>query len=63
MSNTSAHAPSPQACRPADQTQCSTCMLSYDCRSTSRQGFIAWPLVVLGALLAVGGVLRVAGLM
>lgn len=62
MSEISAHAPSPQACRPANQTQCSTCMLSYDCRSTSRGSAISWPVVMIGALLAVGGILRLAGM-
>lgn len=61
MSEMSAHAPSPQACRPANQTQCSTCMLSYDCRSTSRGSSISWPVVVIGVMLAGGAVLRVAG--
>ena len=62
MSEMSAHAPSPQACRPVDQTQCSTCMLSYDCRSTTRGSSVSWPVVVLGVLLGIGGVLRVSGL-
>ena len=62
MNEISVHAPSPQACRPVDQTQCSTCSLSYDCRSTGRSAHMSWPLVVIGVLLATGLVLRILGM-
>lgn len=63
MTQMSAHAPSPQACRPVDQTQCSTCSLSYNCRSTGNASHVSWPLVVIALLLAGGAVLRVTGLL
>lgn len=61
MTEMSAHAPAPQACRPTNPTQCSTCSLSYDCRSTSRSTNLSWPLVLLGLMLGTGLILRIAG--
>ena len=61
MTQTSPHAPAPQACRPVNQTDCSTCMLSYDCRSTSRSSSLSWPIVAIGLIMAAGAMLRVFG--
>lgn len=61
MSMISAHAPAPQACRPVDQTQCSTCMLSYNCRTTAKSGVGSWGFLALALVLATGLVLRLAG--
>lgn len=58
----SPHAPAPQACRPADQTQCSTCMLSYDCRSTLGVRHLSWPILMLAVVLGSGIALRLFGL-
>ena len=58
----SPHAPAPQACRPTDQTQCSACMLSYDCRSTVGSRYMSWPVLMLGLILGGGIALRLLGL-
>ncbi len=62
MTQDHAHAPSPQACRPVDQTQCSTCTLSYNCRSTAGSSHLSWPILAIALILASGGALRLLGL-
>ena len=61
MSQQSAHAPAPHACQPNDQTQCSTCALSYYCRNSTGASAFSAPLVTLAALLVIGASLRLLG--
>lgn len=63
MSQQSVHAPAQHACQPTDQTQCSTCQLSYNCRKTAGTSSLSAPLVMLAAMLAIGASLRLLGVL